>query len=160
MQYRIRSVVNVLRRSSALLKASVAVVVIAYTAAMVPPAYSQVTESVLYSFLGGSDGGAIYAPVLAGQSGPDGALLSLYGATGSGGQMTPNCYLSCGTVFKLTQAGAARTAWNETVLANFTGGSDGDLPYAGLISHNLSLYGTTSGLSGGAGAVFKVTGHL
>ena len=73
--------------------------------------------------------------------------------------MTPNCYLSCGTVFKLMQAGAAQTAWNKTVLANFTGGSDGDLPWAGLISYNQSLYGTTSGLSGGAGAVFRVTGH-
>jgi uncharacterized repeat protein (TIGR03803 family) len=163
MGYSMLSVANALRRSSALLHASVAAAVI-MCAATVFPAYAQVTDTVLYSFLGSSDGGIVYAPVLADQS--DGALLALYGTTGYGGQPNANCYLnSCGTVFKLTPPEAGQVPWNESVLASFSGGSDGDLPLAGLfarkepISRNTSLYGTTSGLSGGPGAVFEVTGH-
>jgi uncharacterized repeat protein (TIGR03803 family) len=68
-------------------------------------------------------------------------------------------------VFKLTPTEYGQTPWTETVLGSFSGGSDGDVPLAGLfarkepISQSTSLYGTTSGLNGGPGAVFKVTGQ-
>jgi hypothetical protein len=66
------------------------------------------------------------------------------------------------TVFKLTPPAKGQTAWTETVLHSFTGGSDGGNPYAGLIAiaraGEESLYGTTqSGGSGSNGTVFKVT---
>jgi uncharacterized repeat protein (TIGR03803 family) len=68
-------------------------------------------------------------------------------------------------VFKLTPTEYGQTPWTETVLGSFSGGTNGDLPLAGLfarkerISQTASLYGTTSALGGGLGTVFKVTGH-
>lgn len=104
------------------------------------------TESVLYAFQGGSDG---YRPV--------GSLLrdksgNLYGTTEQGG--STNCGGSgCGTVFKLTPAGA------ETILYAFTGGSDGGTPAAGLIMDKKgNLYGTTvNGGTSNYGTVFELT---
>ena len=99
------------------------------------------TESVLYSFKGGSDDGY----------GPTAGLLNvngtLYGTTEYGGA-TNN-----GTVFAITTSGV------ETVLRSFKGGSgDGSKPYATLINVKGTLYGTTTG--GGAhgdGIVFSLT---
>jgi uncharacterized repeat protein (TIGR03803 family) len=101
------------------------------------------TESVLYSFSGGDDGGYPYAGVVFDQSG------NLYGTTYAGGADGD------GTVFELTpnQGGG----WTETVLHSFAG-SDGDEPVAGVIFDAVgNLYGTTTG--GGAagyGAVFEL----
>jgi uncharacterized repeat protein (TIGR03803 family) len=62
-------------------------------------------------------------------------------------------------VFKLDTAG------NETVLYNFTGGTDGAFPYGGLVlSSTGNLFGTTSAggitagncFPGGCGVVFSV----
>lgn len=75
---------------------------------------------------------------------------TLYGTTGGGG--SGNCDHGCGTVFKITTAGA------ENVLYSFNDeGMD-----AGLIEVNGTLYGTTNlGGSGnckhGCGTVFKLT---
>jgi uncharacterized repeat protein (TIGR03803 family) len=74
------------------------------------------------------------------------AAGNLYGTTYLGGA------LGLGTVFKLDRAG------NETVLYNFTGGTDGSLPAGGVV-RDLSgnLYGTTTGGGAlGAGVVFEV----
>ncbi len=61
----------------------------------------------------------------------------------------------CGTVFKLTPPAKGQTAWAETVLYSFKGGSDGLNPQAGLIADNTgALYGTTSAYPG---TVFKLT---
>jgi uncharacterized repeat protein (TIGR03803 family) len=102
-------------------------------------------ESILYSFLGGSDG-----------QGPlDGLVMdaagSLYGITNGSGP---------GTVFKVDALG------NETVLHRFTG-SDGANPQGHLVfDANGNLYGTTyHGGTGsncyegylGCGVVFKIT---
>ncbi|MGB8964941.1 MAG: choice-of-anchor tandem repeat GloVer-containing protein, partial [Candidatus Cybelea sp.] len=64
-----------------------------------------------------------------------------------------------GTVFKLTPSGSGYT---ESVLHSFTGGTDGDNPWAGLtFGRNGVLYGTTT--AGGekrrheGGTVFKLT---
>ena len=104
------------------------------------------TETVLYSFTGGSDGGTPRAGLIADSSG------NLYGTTQFGG---PGCGgVGCGVVFKLSPSGT------ETVLYSFTG-SDGSGPFPGLIADSSgNLYGTTlsGGASGGHGVVFKLTG--
>ena len=106
------------------------------------------TESVLYTFTGGSNGGNPYASVV---FGPDG---NLYGTTTVGGSGC-NGY-GCGTVFQLKPSGSG---WTENVLYAFQGGSDGANPYGGLIfDPSGNLYGTTvSGGSGGGGTVFMLT---
>lgn len=103
------------------------------------------TETVLYSFAGGTSDG----------SDPAGGLLqasdgNFYGTTNQGGSSGD------GTVFKITPAGA------ETVVYSFTGGAaDGAAPSAGLIQgSDGKLYGTTSsGGPNGYGTVFVVTLH-
>jgi uncharacterized repeat protein (TIGR03803 family) len=120
------------------------------------PAHAQVTETVLYSFLGGCDAASSYASVIADAQG------TLYGTTGYGGA-SQNCLGNFGTVFKLTPPAHSQTAWTETVLWSFSGGQDGCYPYAELFATNKNpsakktLYGTTTGLGCGNGAVFKVT---
>jgi uncharacterized repeat protein (TIGR03803 family) len=78
---------------------------------------------------------------------------NLYGTTVSGG---PNGCNQCGTVFELSPSGGG---YRESILHSFTGGSDGNAPYASLVldSHG-DLYGTTStGGAGALGTVFKIT---
>ncbi len=109
-------------------------------------------ETVLHSFVGGSDGYEPWAGLVRDAKG------NLYGTTyGGGGSGCAPSY-GCGTVFKVTPSGT------ETVLYRFTGGTDGGLPLAGLVlDKHGNLYGTTS--SGGdpscnaqsCGAVFEVT---
>ncbi|HEV2379549.1 MAG TPA: choice-of-anchor tandem repeat GloVer-containing protein [Terriglobia bacterium] len=92
-------------------------------------------ETVLFSFTGGMDGASPYDGLVRDEAG------NLYGTTLYGGSGT-GCYplstIGCGTVFELDVAG------REAVLYSFSGGSDGGLPYAGLIRDGAgSLYGTT-----------------
>jgi uncharacterized repeat protein (TIGR03803 family) len=101
------------------------------------------TESVLHTFTGPPDGQLSYAGLVD----VDGTL---YGTTQYGG--TGSCGGGCGTVFKITGPGT------ESVIYSFTNGSDGGYPYAGLISVNGTLYGTTQeGGASGAGTVFSIT---
>jgi uncharacterized repeat protein (TIGR03803 family) len=98
---------------------------------------------------------------------PGGGLVrdaagNLYGVTIEGGENGFNCNsTTCGIVFKLDTSG------NETVLHEFTGGTDGAWPDGGLaIDAAGSLYGTTqdggdlnckyNGVAG-CGVVFKIT---
>jgi hypothetical protein len=163
----------VLRHSIVRLRVLAATASVVWAATMCP-AFAQVTETVLYSFKGGSDGGTPYAPLIADLSGPYGAPRALYGTTGFGGAITaPHCINNpgespgCGTVFKLTPTAYGQTPWTETVLGSFSGGSTGDLPFAGLFarkessSQTASLYGTTFGGFSGqtGGTVFRVTGQ-
>ncbi|MGH6889209.1 MAG: choice-of-anchor tandem repeat GloVer-containing protein [Rhizomicrobium sp.] len=107
-------------------------------------------EKVLHAFGNGSDGWEPYARLVRDKSG------NLYGTTSYGGGT--GCFgTGCGTVFKLAPDGT------ETVLYAFTGGSDGNGPYAGLIEDkNGNLYGTTvqgggTGCNdGGCGIIFKL----
>ncbi len=112
------------------------------------------SETILYSFTGGDDGGRPLAGLVMDDEG------NFYGTTAFGGT---NCQggggTGCGTVFKLTPGGT------ETVLYNFAGGTDGSGPWSNLVMDGQgSLYGTSyfgggSGCTGnaGCGTVFKVT---
>ena len=100
------------------------------------------TETVLYSFAGGSDGEHPYAGVIQGSDG------NFYGTTYQGGAS------GNGTVFKLTPSGT------ETVLFSFAGGSsDGANPEGGVIQgSDGNFYGTTlQGGASGLGSVFELT---
>jgi len=95
-------------------------------------------------------------PILAGCN-PAGNLLAdslgnLYGAAGCGTS-------SQGVIFKLTRPVAPATAWTESVLYAFTGGSDGATPNGGLIWDSAgNLYGTTgAGGTSGKGTVFELS---
>lgn len=99
--------------------------------------------TVLYSFTGGSDGANSEATLVMDSEG------RLYGTTIFGGAF------GAGTVFMVESEG------REAVLYSFSGGTDGGLPFAGVIRDSLgNLYGTT--LQGGSapnpsGTVFEVT---
>jgi len=104
------------------------------------------TETLLYSFTGGADGGQPDSGVIVDAKG------NLYGTTVYGGAAGD------GVVFELTASGS------ENVLHTFEGGLDGAYPSSGLITDGQgNLYGTTesgggSGCGGtGCGTVFKVT---
>jgi uncharacterized repeat protein (TIGR03803 family) len=120
-------------------------------------------ETVLYSFTGGADGGQPVAPLLRDREG------NLYGATGSGGNLSGICADiggGCGTVFKLSRChedhfkakNCDDSTRKFTVLFTFSG-RDGALPYGGLVQDEAgNLYGTT--LFGGdqefGGVVFRL----
>jgi uncharacterized repeat protein (TIGR03803 family) len=100
------------------------------------------TESFLYSFGNGSDGGHLYAGLIFDQSG------NLYGATAGGG---PG---GGGTVFKLTPSNGS---WTYSLVYGLTGGSCG--PYATLFMDGAgNIYGTTyCDGSYGYGNVFELS---
>jgi uncharacterized repeat protein (TIGR03803 family) len=95
------------------------------------------TETVLYYFVGGSDG---YFP--------EGNLIfdkagNLYGTTSGGGTGFCGLGIPCGTVFELSPH--SNGFWTEKILYNFSELSDGAVPSAGLIfDRHGNLYGTTS----------------
>jgi len=92
------------------------------------------TETVLHSFAGSPDGGNSVAGLVQDAAG------NLYGTTLAGGSSSGECRYrdGCGVVFKLSPTGT------ETVLHTFSGGYDGDEPYAGLLRDPAgNLYGTT-----------------
>jgi uncharacterized repeat protein (TIGR03803 family) len=101
------------------------------------------TETVLYSFTGGSDGGGPYAGVIIDASG------NLYGTTPYDGDLSCDYGEGCGTVFKVAPDGT------ETTLYTFTDTGVNANPMAGLTMDGVgNLYGTTYGFSDGA--VFKL----
>jgi uncharacterized repeat protein (TIGR03803 family) len=113
---------------------------------LTPAAGGTWTEKVLHSFINdGTDGQQPYAGLIIDAGG------NLYGTTFYGG---PYGY---GTAFELTPA--AGGTWTEKVVWSFGSGTDGNEPYAGLISDAAgNLYGTTDG--GGtafSGTVFQLT---
>jgi uncharacterized repeat protein (TIGR03803 family) len=105
------------------------------------------TEEVLYSFGAGYDGTIPIAGVTLDASG------HLYGTTSAGGTY------DYGTVFELTPS---TPSWTEKILHNFEMGSDGGVPYAGLVLGSKgSLYGAATeggeGGTNGGGTVFELT---
>lgn len=103
------------------------------------------TETILYNFTGGQDGG-----------GPQAGLVlksgSLYGTANSGGAG------NAGTVFELSPPKKKAHPWTFSVLHPFST-SDGSTPQAKLIFDTKgNLYGTTTwGGTGANGVVFELT---
>jgi uncharacterized repeat protein (TIGR03803 family) len=102
------------------------------------------TKTILYIFLGGTDGSYPSAPLVFDAAG------NLYGTTANGG------LYNNGTVFKLTRTSSA--PWMEQILYSFSGGSDGADPGNGLtFDASGNIYGTT--FQGGieSGVVFELS---
>jgi len=105
------------------------------------------TETVLYSFAGGtSDGMAPQAGLVQDASG------NLYGTTTAGGAA------GNGTVFELIAPKSRKGAWAEKVLYSFGTGTDGAAPVGRVVLDTAgNLYGTTSlGGASGYGTVFQL----
>jgi len=98
------------------------------------------TESVLYSFQGGSDGASPISNLVADAAG------NLYGTTSEGG--AASC--GCGTLFKLTPGGI------ESVVHAFQGPPDGAFVYNGMVPGSGGFYGATvHGGTANEGAIYK-----
>lgn len=111
-------------------------------------------ESLVYTFPGNPNG---YSPTSALISDAAG---NLYGTTYTGGNGL--CIFSgggqpgCGAIFELSPSGGG---YSESIIYSFQGGSDGTLPYAGLVMDaSGNLYGAASnGGSENNGAVFELS---
>jgi hypothetical protein len=111
------------------------------------------TFTRLASFTGNLNGGRPTGLM----AGPAGSLI---GEAPIGGSRT--CSDGCGLIFQLSPPSSGQTAWTETILYAFTGGTDGEYPRDGLVQDGQgNLFGTTlsSGLCGGAGCgtVFELS---
>lgn len=128
-----------------------------------PNADGKWTESVIYSFSGGTDGSHPGAALL---WAPDG---NLYGTTRTGG--TGSCTFQgnsgCGTAFKLMPNPDG--TWSETVTYSFTGVPDGFVPSFGglMLDESGNLYGgthyggrTSTNCPSGCGTVFRLAPNL
>jgi uncharacterized repeat protein (TIGR03803 family) len=108
---------------------------------LTPPlqAAGQWTETILYSFQGGSDGRGPSSDLLIDQNG------TIYGTTAFGGDLTGVCDNfpgGCGTVFRMTSNSDG--TWTHTVLYRFQPTDDGQEPLGGLVMDVVgNLYGTT-----------------
>jgi len=103
------------------------------------------TATTLYSFTGGSDGAYPYAPPVEGTDG------NFYGTTTEGGN-TVKCGSGCGTIYKITPAGALTTLYQFDI-------THGYFPYGPLVlGTDGNFYGTApNGASANSGVVFKIT---
>jgi len=115
--------------------------------------------STLYEFSSGAGGSnPIGTPYIA----SDG---SIYGTTDAGGNQDCRDMFGdgCGTVFHMrpqpTFCRSASCPWTNTVLYRFTGGSDGNDPYAGVVLDSAgNVYGTTyAGGSSQLGVAYEVS---
>lgn len=111
------------------------------------------SESILYTFLGGTDGGFPSALTLD-------STGNFFSTSASGGNTNPPC--DCGTVFELSPS--ANGTWQKTILYSFTDGLDGGVPSSGVIFDSAgNLYGETfDGGSfacpqSGCGTVYRLT---
>jgi uncharacterized repeat protein (TIGR03803 family) len=97
--------------------------------------------TVLHDFTGGSDGGYPFGTLALDPNG------NLYGTTVYGGTS------DYGTVFQVVPK-----TKKETLLYSFTGGTDGEYPYSGVVRDKRGeLYGTTQyGGANGDGTVFEL----
>jgi uncharacterized repeat protein (TIGR03803 family) len=110
---------------------------------MIPQSHGTWTENVVYSFTRNSgDGTNPMAGLVQDKAG------NLYGTTNNS-----NDGFGHGTVFELKRNG---NTWTESVLYQFTGGSDGGAPEAGVTIHDGKLYGTTPNGGIGAGVAFQL----
>jgi uncharacterized repeat protein (TIGR03803 family) len=112
------------------------------------PAVGGWTETVLYSFSSGADGGQPYGGVTLD---PQGNLYGTAVVGGSGGSCVED---GCGVVWKLTRSG---TSWSHGVIHDFSG-TDGFGPGGPVVFDDLgNLYGMTpTGGPYGLGVVYQL----
>jgi hypothetical protein len=104
------------------------------------------TETTLYAFGALPDGETPYGDLLADTNG------NFYLTTRVGG--TANA----GTVVELSPPQSGQTAWTESILYNFQGGTQAGSPYAGLIMDSAgNLYTPTLSGAYGAGTIFELS---
>ena len=105
------------------------------------------SESVLYSFKGGSDGDSPISTLVSDAKG------NLYGTTSDGGAAT----CGCGTIFRMTEGSGG--VWTERVVYRFPGTPKPGFAYNGMVSDGKgNFYGTTvHGGSANDGAVYQLT---
>jgi uncharacterized repeat protein (TIGR03803 family) len=121
------------------------------------PNGKRATETILYSFKGGSSDGAQPAGVT-----PDGKG-GFYGATGGGGTGPCQASTGCGTLYEIMPAARRKAPWMEAILHSFQGApSDGWGASSALDAFGGAFYGTTGyGGSGpctfGCGTIYKFT---
>lgn len=102
------------------------------------------SKTILYTFLGGSDGQDPTGPLVFDASG------NLYGTTFDGGTF------GAGTVFKLSSSSGG--SWTKQILYDFTGTSDGASPNGGLVFDTVgNIYGTTDQGGIESGVVFELS---
>jgi uncharacterized repeat protein (TIGR03803 family) len=108
------------------------------------------TETILYSFLGGTDGSHPLDGLISDSAG------NLYGTTVYGGSTTACSGNGCGTVFELSPNGSG---WTEKILYPFQGTSDGENPDSGVVMDTAgNLYGNTfQGGANGGGTVWELS---
>jgi uncharacterized repeat protein (TIGR03803 family) len=117
----------------------------AAVALLATAAWAASTPTLLYSFVGGTQGEYTDTELVVDSAG------NLYGTSVQGGKY------GSGTVFQVTPAGV------HTVLHHFMGGTDGGEPYKGVtIGPDGNLYGTavaggSGSCEGGCGVVYKLT---
>ena len=133
----------------------VSLTVVAIVFALVAAASATDKQAILFSFSGKAAGNTPMGGLVADAAG------NLYGTTSYGGANISQCLWStkgCGTVFELSPGSSG--AWTETILYNFTGGSDGGIPIGSLIfDAKGNLYGTTArgGNTSSSGTVFELS---
>ena len=112
------------------------------------PSNGSWTETILYAFQGGSDGGSPYSGMIFDKAG------NLYGTATSGGEA--GCAQGCGTVYELSPS---QSGWTYKVIYTFTGGNDGGQPTAGLVfDKSGNLYGAAESFgANGGGTIFELT---
>lgn len=105
------------------------------------------TESVLYSFTGGSDGEHIRGMTFDDQG-------NIYGVAAYGGNS--DCEYGCGTVYKLTPS---KSGWRKTTLHVFRQGIDGGWPGPLIRDKAGNLYGLTEayGPDNNGGTVWELS---
>lgn len=119
--------------------------------ALITPGLFASTETPVYNFTGGLDGGNPASPIVFDSAG------NAYGTTVIGGES------NCGTVFQLTPGSGGQ--WQQTVLHSFDCFGEGKNPYGGVtLDSQGNLYGTTAagGSNGicagdGCGVVYKLS---
>jgi len=123
------------------------------------------TESVVYSFQGGTDGDFPSGDLTFDSAG------NLYGATqygGGFGSCNAPFFQFCGTIFRLSPPKTKGGKWTEKVLYSFKSGTDGANPNGGLLFDSKgAIYGTAYSGGGtsncyadgvvGCGTVFQLT---
>jgi uncharacterized repeat protein (TIGR03803 family) len=103
------------------------------------------TESVLYSFKGGTDGASPISSLVSDAAG------NLYGTTSDGG--AASC--SCGVIFKMSRGATGK--WTESVAYRFPGTPQPGFAYNGMVRDSEgNFYGATvHGGTGNDGAIYE-----